>query len=1141
VNCPACGLENPDAARYCGRCGAALGSECPACGAAVAPGLAYCTSCGAGLVEPEERKVVTVLFADLVDFTRRAGRLDPEEVRRLLAPYYARLRAELEGFGGTVEKFIGDAVVALFGAPAAHEDDPVRGVRAALAIREAIAELNLAEPGLDLHVRIAVTTGEAVVALGARPSEGEGMAAGDVLNTASRLQGEAPVDGILVDEPTYRATAEAIEYRDAEPVEAKGKPEPVRVWEAVSAQRQPAPEVLQRQRGVFADRLEELAALQSTLRRALGEQSVQLVTLVGEPGIGKSRLVYEFTTASAEDPEPVAWQLGRSLPYGEGVTFWALGEMVKGQAEILETDAAEEAGAKLRAAAQAVLPDPAEAGWVESHLRSLVGLGGEVEIGSDRRGEAFAAWRRFLEALAASRPLVLVFEDLHWANDGLLDFVDHLVEWASRAPLLILCTARPGLLERRPGWSETRENALTLFLAALTNEETSVLVRSLLEESVLSEPAQSALLARAGGNPLYAGEYVRMLVDQGLVGPDAGGGTKGELPLPESIQAIIAARLDALPAAEKALLQDAAVIGRAFWAGALAALGDVPRWRVEERLLALERKGFVRRDRRSSVVRETQYTFWHVLIRDVAYGQIPRRRRADKHRLAAAWIESLNVERAEDRAEMLAHHYLSALEFARASGQEIESLVDGARIALREAGDRASSLNAFRVAARFYLGALDLWPEGDLQRPELLFRYGRARFHAESAGTEDLAEAREALLAAGDRETAAEAIVMLGELAWMRGETDPAFRHFEDAAGLLEDAPSSRAKTEVLSSLSRFLMIADRHEPAIRAGLEALQMAEELDLDDLRAHALDNIGASRAAVGDPRGVADLEQSIAIAVGLNSLEAVRGYVNLGTILAEQGDLEQAFDLYERGRRAAEGFGVPDRIRWFEEERLYEWYWRGDWDGAVVLADELIAEFQGGDPHIGELDCRLVRARIRLARGAGERALDDSARALEFARLVGYPEALFKSLAFRARALAAVGRSEEASTLARELVELWSGHGPVAASFWTADLAFSLWLLERGPELLAAGGRVRARTRWLDAAEAFARGQLVRSAELYAGIGAGPEEAFARLHAAARAAHEGRAAESRTQLDLALVFLRRVDAEAYIREAEALAVP
>ena len=817
MTCATCGFENADTARFCGRCGEELGGACPACGAVVAAGLDFCTSCGARLAEPEERKVVTVLFADLVDFTRRAGQLDPEDVRQVLAPYYARLRLELERFGGTVEKFIGDAVVALFGAPAAHEDDPERGVRAALAIREAIAELNTADPGLDLHVRIAVTTGEAVVALGARPSEGEGMAAGDVLNRASRLQGAAPVDGVLVDGPTQAATEHAIEYREAQPVQAKGKPEPIPVWEAVSSQKQPDAEALQRRRGPFVGRADELEALRDALARAKQERSVQLITLVGEPGIGKSRLLYEFSRAAAEEPEPAAWQVGRCLPYGDGVTFWALGEMVKGWAEILETDTAEDAEAKLRRTVEAAMGDAAEAAWVESHLRMLVGLAGEVESGGDRRTEAFAGWRRYLEALAARRPHVLVFEDLHWADDGLLDFIDHLVEWASGASLLVVCTARPELLERRPGWSETRDNALTRSLSALTDSDTALLVGSLLEEIVLPERAESALLSRAGGNPLYAGEYVRMLADRGVVSAEAGEPTNGDLPLPESVQAIIAARLDALPPEEKALLQDAAVIGSAFWAGALVALGDVPRWKVEELLLALERKGFVRRERLSSVARETQYAFWHVLFRDVAYGQIPRARRGEKHRLAAVWIESLNPERAEDRAEMLAHHFLNALEYAQTTGQGTDSLAERARSALRDAGDRAAGLNAFPAAVRFYGAALEHWPLDDRERPQLLFRYGKARFHGEAAGAETLAEARDVLLES-DIETASEAIVMLGELAWTEGDTERAFRSFEAAAQLVEEAPDSRAKAHVLGSLARFLMVSGHYEEAIRVG-----------------------------------------------------------------------------------------------------------------------------------------------------------------------------------------------------------------------------------------------------------------------------------------------------------------------------------
>jgi class 3 adenylate cyclase/tetratricopeptide (TPR) repeat protein len=1140
MNCPACGFENQGDARFCGRCGAAFGLACPSCRAPLTPGLAYCTSCGAQVAFREERKMLTVLFSDLVDFTRRADRLDPEEVRQLLSPYYARLRSELELFGGTVEKFIGDAVVALFGAPVAHEDDPERGVRAALAIRQAVADLNGADPRLDLHVRIGVTTGEAVVALGARPTEGEGMAAGDVLNTASRLQAAAPVDGILVDAATHRATAKAIEYRQAQQVEVKGKVQPISAWEPLSPHAPVDMAVLERRRGPFVGRQRQLVLLLDLLARTRRDRVVQLVTLVGEAGIGKSRLVYELFSAVQEHPVPPAWHLGRSLPYGEGATFWALGEMVKGEAEILATDEAEEAGAKLKQSIDGVIHEPTEAKWVEGHLRALVGLGGEGEIGRDRRSEAFAAWRRYLEALAMRDPLVLVFEDLHWADEGLLDFIDHLVEWASGVPLLVVATARAELLERRPGWHESREHAVTVPLAALTDEETVTLVGALLEDALLPARAESALLTRAAGNPLYAGEYARMLIDRGFVRHDGlAAPASEELPLPESIQGIIAARLDALPAGEKALLQDAAVVGRSFWAGALSTVAALPRWKVEELLLSLERKGFIRRERRSSVGRETQYAFWHVLIRDVAYGQIPRGQRAEKHRLAAGWVESLNVERTEDRADMLAHHYLSALDFTRASGQDTSSLEAPARNALREAGDRAAGLNVFGVAVRFYRGALDLWPTDDPARPQLLFRYAKARFHAEAAGADVLTEARDALLAVGDLETAAEAIVMLGELLWIQGQTDAAFREFEHAVALLEETPPSRAKAYVLSSLARFRMIADKNEDAIRVGFEALQMAEELGLDELRAHALNNIGMARAGIGDPGGVVDLEKSIAIAADLNSLESVRGYVNLGTTLAEVGDLERAFELYAKGRQAAEGFGDPERIRWFESERVHELYWRGQWDDAVRRSDELIAEAKPGSLHVLH-DCRLVRGAIRLARDDADGALDDASWALDFARDADYPEALFPALAFRARVLEAVGRRDDAGELAGTLLDLWRGSGPAAASFWAADLAFVLRPLKRGDDLLAAAATVRARTRWLDAAEAFVSGALARAAEIYAQIGARPEEALARLHAAAAAREAGRTDYDRDGLERALEFYRQVGATAYVREGEAFAV-
>ncbi len=612
---------------------------CPNCGHPNAPDARFCNACGTPLDVPsgerrEERKVVTALFCDLVGFTARSERLDPEEVRAFVAPYHARLRAELERFGGTVEKFIGDAVMGLFGAPVAHEDDAERAVRAALAIRDWVTR-----DGDDLQVRIGINTGEALVRVEARPLEGEGMATGDVVNTAARIQTAAPVNGILVGDATQRATSHVIEFRPAPDVVAKGKEQPIRVWEAVQARSRYGVDLAERPTGPFVGRSRELALLETTLARVIEERGPQLLTLVGVPGIGKSRLVAEFFQAVDRDPGVlVLWRQGRCLPYGEGVTFWALGEMIKAQAGVLESDPVGEVEAKLDRAIRSVVPDDTEARWVAESLRPLVGLETHVDLTAERLDQSFAVWRRFLEALAEFRPLVLVFEDLHWADQALLDFIDQLVDWATGVPLLVLGTARPELLDRRPGWGGGKTNALAVSLAPLPDEDTADLASALLERAELDPETKDTLLARAGGNPLYAEQYARMLLERG-----------GLEELPGSIQGIVAARLDGLSGEEKGMLQAASVVGKVFWLGALEALGSPPRWRAEDVLHGLERKGFVRRARRSSVTGEEEYAFQHVLLRDVAYAQIPRRARSEKHRAAAQWIESLG--RIEDHAE----------------------------------------------------------------------------------------------------------------------------------------------------------------------------------------------------------------------------------------------------------------------------------------------------------------------------------------------------------------------------------------------------------------------------------------------------------------------------------------------------------
>jgi class 3 adenylate cyclase len=741
---------------------------CSSCGHGNQAGAKFCSECGAALVaaEPlsyEERKVVTVLFADLVGFTSRAEQMDPEDVRAVLAPFYARLRAELERFGGTVEKFIGDAVMALFGAPVGHEDDPERAVRAALAIRDWVREEG------RIQVRLAVNTGEALVTLAARPAQGEGMAAGDVVNAAARLQAAAPVNGILVGERTFRATRAMIEYQPAPPVVAKGKKEPVRAWEAVAARARLGVDVAHEAKTALVGRERELEALRGALARVRAERTPQLVTLVGTPGIGKSRLVYELRQIVEAEPELIAWRQGRSLPYGEGVSFWALAEIVKAQAGVLDTDTAEQAEAKLTQMAAGVMGDAGEAGWVARHLSPLAGLGGESGglSGGDRGGEVFAAWRQFVEALAEARPLVLVFEDLHWADDGLLDFVDYLAEWAGQVPLLLVGTARPELLARRPGWGGGKPNTVTLSLAPLSDGETARLIRSLLGRRVLEAGQQAVLLAHAGGNPLYAEQYVQMLAER------RGG---GQLPVPESVQGIIGARLDLLGPAEKRLLQDAAVVGKVFWPGAVAALGGTIGYAefgpagLEEGLHRLERRQFLRRERASSVAGETQYAFVHVLVRDVAYGQIPRAARAVKHARAAGWIESLG--RAGDHAEMIAHHYASALDLARAAGQDTADLVSRARAALQAAGDRAMTLNAFSSSAGYYRAALALWPEdAQSQRAGLLRLLGTMLHEAGDprAAETVLAEGSQAASLAGLPALRARIRVLLAEIRSSRG------------------------------------------------------------------------------------------------------------------------------------------------------------------------------------------------------------------------------------------------------------------------------------------------------------------------------------------------------------------------------------
>ena len=1069
---------------------------------------------------PEERKVVSILVVDLGGFIR-ADIVDPEDVRTALQPAHAAAKSEIERHGGTVEKLMGGSLMSVFGAPVAHEDDPERAVRAALAIQQW-----LKDEAHDLQVRIAVNTGVALVSVDARPREGETIAAGAVVNTALRILAGTPVDGILVGEQTYRATRDAIEFRAVAPVEARGEPEPIPAWEALAAHLPLGLSVRHAPSAPLVGRERELDLLESVFARVREERSPQLVTLVGVPGIGKSRLVFELLRIVGQDGAPLTWCQGRCLPYGDGVSFWALGEAVKAQVGILESDSPAQAEEKLRDAVAELVAETNEARWVEEQLRLLVGVTGER--GSvEHVGEASPAWRRFLAELANVRPLVLVLEDLQWADEGLLDFVDELADRIRDAPLLVLCSARPELLERRPGWGGGKANALTISLPPLSDEETGRLFAAVLEQPLPEADVREALLARAGGNPLYAQQFARVLTEVGSLEK-----------LPETVHGIIAARLDALAPAEKALLQEASVVGDVFWLGAIDAIGDTSRRQAEELLVGLERKEFVQQALRSSVAGEAEYTFRHVLLRDVAYGQIPRAARGERHSRAAAWIESLG--RPDDHAEMLAHHYLNALEYAEAAGRADPALAERARLALRVAGDRALALASYAAAARSYNAALELWPESDPDRVWLVVHAGRASHAADGSGIELLEQGFEELRAGGDAEGAAEVAVELARRSWLAGDRDAAYAWIDCALELATSRGDSRARAYALVERAAYHLSASEHVQAIRLAREALLLAEALGMDDLQVRALDVLGTSRSVTGDVGGLDESKRAIALARERNAFSrlivAERNLYFSRFFLGHMAGASEALGMY---RRDVESYGSADQRRSLRGAEAHEAALHGRWDEAALMLDELISEAEAGAAQYEVPEWRGLRAYIAFARGDFERASAGSERALERARMMKDAQVLAPALAFRGIVLLEEGRRGDASKLASELLELGSVLVPALTTVHPAvTLIECAWLLRdlgREAELLSALGSATS-TPWCDAARAIARGDMAHGVELTARIGAPSAEAYTRLRAAQELARAGHRAEARECLAPADAFYRRVGAAYYLAQAE-----
>jgi len=976
--CGSCGTANREGRKFCSECAAPLALGCPACGAANEPGERFCGECagplpGAGATASPghgaggpvavsttapvaERRLVSVLFADLVGFTPLAEEKDPEEVRELLGHYFDMSREVIGRYGGTVEKFIGDAVMALWGAPVAQEDDAERAVRAALELADAVRAL-----GPGIQARCGVLSGEAAVTLGAT---GQGLVAGDLVNTAARLQAVAPAGTVLVGEATMRAASAAVAFEEAGDQLLKGKAVPVPAWRALRVVaerggrgRSDLPEP------PFVGRDEELRLLRDALAAVGRDRRARLLSITGPAGIGKSRLAWEFEKWADGVTEPVYWHRGRSPSYGEGITFWALGEMVRRRAGLAETDDEATSRERIAATVAEYVPTDEDRRWVEPALLTLLGLEPPPSGGRD---VLFAAWRIFFERIAERGTTVLLFEDLQWADTGLLDFVDQLLAWSRTSPILVVTLARPELLDRRPGWGSAARSFTTLALEPLTEES----MRQLLDGFVpgLPRSAADAILARADGIPLYAVETVRALVADGRLeladGAYRPAGDLGTLAIPNTLRSLIASRLDALDPADRSLVQAAAVLGQSFTLDGLAATTGHDEASLAPRLATLVRRELLSVEADPRSPERGQYAFVQSLIREVANGTLARRERRHHHLAVARWYEQLGDE---ELAGALASHYLEAHR-ASAPGPEADAVAAQARLALRGAAERAAALGAHDQAIAHLRQALEVTPEA-AEQAELLLRAARSA-DAASRLTDGVAFAERAIAAfdaADDRMGAARARTTLGVILLDAARIAEARDALEATlAGLDEDAePAVRA--EVLSSLSRALMRADEPARAVEIADRALGIAERRDLELVVAETFNNKGASLGYLGRSReAVALLEAAVraARAGGFVGAE-VRALANLGAVTHHAGQTRRGREVQREALALARRVGNQNMTIWLLAGDIEGAYLTGrDWERALIDCDEALATV--GDP--GD-ERRILQAMafIRVERG------------------------------------------------------------------------------------------------------------------------------------------------------------------------------